>query len=241
MMKRKIILWVGILLISGVMAASRAFGASLVQPGFGNGFINTPIAWNSAHGWAIGIYDATAGGLLADSIKLAGSYSYEDLEFSAGLVDYGDKNDTFLLGISGRYNFHASETGFYATVLAGLQRNRNNVADNSTALGALLLGQKFRGGGVSLGAFLWSDAGVDNAGNEVSTDFEATGNIYYDFSDTWSIFGEGYSFADADKAGWSFGLFYKFHDNITGMLAVSGASDPVDDSQIQLGVNFRLQ
>ncbi len=226
----------------GVLGVSKAFGASLIQPGFGNGFINTPLAWNSHSGSVLALYHSTGGGeVLANSFKMASSYSNKKWEFAAGFANFGDESNTSITGISGRYNVYASEVGLYATLFAGAQWNQNDVADNSTNLGALLLGQKFRNFGVSFGAFFWSDAGLDSTGNPVESDFEATGNIFYDFSQTLGIFAEGYFFSDADKSGWAFGLIYQLEEGLSGVLAVSGVSDPFSDNQVQFGMNFRFR
>ncbi|MHA2610210.1 MAG: hypothetical protein V2G48_07210 [bacterium JZ-2024 1] len=224
----------------GILLSPNAFASTLVQPGFGNGFLNTPVAWNSSQGWNLGVYGGFSGDEVANFFKISGAYSSGKREYAFGAADFGDVHDTFLFGVAGRYNFSASERGFYSTLLGGFQVDRNSVQDNSTFLGGMIFGQKFPQGGISVSGIFWTDVGSDAQGREIGMDFEATGNVFLNFAEKWSIFAEAYTFADAEKAGWATGLTYRIADDTSSVLAISGVTDPEDDTQVQLGLNFRF-
>lgn len=230
----------GILIVILLAALSGAARADLLTvSGFGHGFINTPVAWNSASNqWRISATSAFGGGDLADSFSLNSLYSRDRWEFGAGFTDAGDAGDTGTIGGQVRYTLVHTPRDFYGTVLAGTQRTESNAADNSTGIFAALLGQKFRNGGISFTVAFWTDAGGGKGKGQGDTEF--AGNLYFNLNKTgqWKGFGEGYGFSDSEAAAQAAGLIYEARRNVTLSAAYLHVSDPFDESRFQLGVHF---
>lgn len=238
-MRRKIIL-VAVLLVG---LAGWASADVLTVPGFGHGFINTPVAWNSRSlYWQLSALGAFGGHRLANSGTGSVLYSYDRWEFGAGIVEFGDKNNTQLMGGEARYNFLKTRNDFYVTGLGGLQRSDSDIGGQSTSVLALLFGQKFRRGGVSLTGAYWTAAGQDSHGRDVGNDFEWAGNAYFDIDkkDRWKIFGEAYAFNDADKSGQAGGFIYTLQPNVKLSAAVLNTSNPFSRRQFELGIHMIL-
>lgn len=236
MRTRLVLLAVLLVGLAGVASAD-----VLTVPGFGHGFINTPVAWNSTplH-WRISLSDAFAGHRLANSGTASVLYTYDRWEFGAGYVTFGDVNNTSMMGGQARFNFIKTKNDFYVTGLGGLQRSDSNVSGQSTAVLALLFGQHFHNGGVSFTTAYWTAAGQDSTGRDVGNDLEWAGNVYFnlDKANRWKIFGEAYGFTDADKAGQAGGFIYTLQPNVKLSAAVLNTSDPFSERQFQLGVHL---
>lgn len=224
----------------GLTATARA---ESIQPGLGNAWLNTAVAWNEDDGFYFSAGTPQLSQEMGASFKIAGSYARGRGEVNAGFVSFDDPNNTEVSGFSVRYTLTPRDSAVNFSLMAGAQSSRaDGSGSKSTAVVSLLAGQKFtRGGGISLGFSFWSDAGTTPAGKDVGEDGEFFANIGVALSRSLKGFVEGWTFGEAERAGYAFGLTAELAPQISLLVGHTFITQPDDDQVTELYFTYKLQ
>ncbi|MHA2641735.1 MAG: hypothetical protein V2G42_09340 [bacterium JZ-2024 1] len=217
--------------------------AESIQPALGNAWLNTPVAWNEDPGWYVAGGAPEVSRNMGTSFKIAGAYARGKGEVNVGYLSFDDPSNTRVSGFSLRYTISAPESTVDITLLGGAQSTTaDGSGSDSTGVFGFLAGQRFtKGGGISLGFFYWGDVGSTLAGKEIGEDIEFTANIGVAFSPTWKGFVEGWTFGDAERAGYAFGATAELAENISMLIAHSFVTQPKDDQVTELYFTYRFR
>jgi hypothetical protein len=233
--------------IAGAIFLSAAVGglarAEVIQPGLGNAWLNTPVAWSEEKGIYLGAGSPQVSRDSGTSFKIAGAYATGRGEVSVGYLSFDDASDTRVSGFAFRYTISPPESAAVVSLLAGAQTTRaKSSGSDSTSVAGILAGQRFsHGGGISLGFFYWTDVGTTADGARVGEDTEVTANIGVALSPTWKGFVEGYTFNEAERAGYSLGFTADLAPGITMLIGHTFITQPRDDQVTELYFSYKFR
>jgi hypothetical protein len=232
---------IGVSLLSALLVGIAR--AESIQPGLGNAWLNTPVAWNEADGLYFSAGTPQLSREMGTSFLLGGSYAHGRGEINAGYLSLDDANDTRVSGFSLRYTISPKDSAVDITVLGGAQSaTADGSGSDSTGVISILAGQRFsRGGGISLGFFYWGDVGADTAGKDIGEDIEFTANVGVALSPTWKGFVEGWTFGSAERAGYAFGFTAALAPQIDLLVGHTFITQPDDDQVTELYFTYKLR
>ncbi|MHA2621346.1 MAG: hypothetical protein V2G42_07975 [bacterium JZ-2024 1] len=226
-------------ILASLIIASPAY-ATTASPGLGNGWVNTPVAWNLPHGWWGSLSVGTRKNDLAGFLAGAGLYSTYDLEFFGGVNDAGDPADITTYGVGARWNGWRS-SGFAFTVIGSVQRTKARTESNSDMVATAVAG--FEKGDWMLNAFasIHSDVGRNSQNVNVGDDWQVGGNLSIKIVPDVRLFGEWYSYFDADRQGYAAGVQWDFQPTVSALAAIDGVQDPFKEARFLFNLNFAFQ